>query len=205
MTDAAHPIDDLEAIRIILETLRKLPAEDHARVLRYVHEKLGVAAPASHGGGAGSGAAVSSAAATAKPDIRTFIETKKPNNDVQFAAAVAYFYAFEALPADRKPEINKDDLQEATRMAHRDRLACPPPWSSRSCPIFRASVRLAIIRWLPSAEKSSFGIGPTREDASATLGGRTKQNGTENGRRNSLMFGRKLFTAPTTAPSILLM
>ena len=85
MTDAAHPIDDLEAMRIILETLRKLPAEDHARVLRYVHESFGVVAPVLAGGGSGAGVAAVLAPA-AKPDIRTFIETKKPTNDVQFSS-----------------------------------------------------------------------------------------------------------------------
>ena len=61
-------------------------------------------------------------------------------------------------------------------------------------PIFQASVRLAITRWLPSAEKSRFGIGLTREDASATLGGRTKQNGTAAGKDIFPSTGRRLYT-----------
>ena len=65
-------------------------------------------------------------------------------------------------------------------------------------PIFQASVRLAITRWLPSAAKSRFGIGLTREDASATLGGRTKQNGTALGKTSFPMNGRKSFTMPKT-------
>jgi hypothetical protein len=44
---------------------------------------------------------------------------------VQFAAAVAYFYRFEAPPAERKDVINKEDLQEATRKAGRERFANP--------------------------------------------------------------------------------
>jgi len=59
-------------------------------------------------------------------------------------------------------------------------------------PNFPASVRFAMTRWLPSAEKKGFGIGLTREVAAATLGGKTKQNGTANGRRNSPMLGRKI-------------
>ena len=75
--------------------------------------------------------------------------------------------------------------------------------AKKLCPNFQASVRFAVTRWLPSAEKRGFGTGLTRELASATLGGRTKQNGIANGRRNSLMLGRKLFSMPTTAPSTL--
>ena len=58
-------------------------------------------------------------------DIKTFIAAKKPNKDVQFAAAVAYYHRFEAPPAERKDVINKEDLQEAARKANRDRFANP--------------------------------------------------------------------------------
>ena len=47
------------------------------------------------------------------------------SGDVQFAAAVAYYYRFEAPQAKRKDAINKDDLQEATRKATRDRFGNP--------------------------------------------------------------------------------
>src|SRR5439155_18938021 len=61
----------------------------------------------------------------ATTDIKTFIATKKPSKDVQFAAAVAYYYRFEAAPAERKDSIDKDDLQEAARKAGRERFANP--------------------------------------------------------------------------------
>src|SRR5690242_8203993 len=35
-------------------------------------------------------------------DIRSFTAMKSPKSDQQFAAVVAYFYQFEAKPADRK-------------------------------------------------------------------------------------------------------
>jgi len=50
-------------------------------------------------------------------------QRRKPRNDVQFAAAVAYYYRFEAPPADRKEAIDKEDLQEAARKAGRERFA----------------------------------------------------------------------------------
>ena len=53
-------------------------------------------------------------------------------------------------------------------------------------------------RWLQGAGSSEFDTGLTREKAFAILGGRTKVNGTERGKRNSPSPGRKLFTRPTT-------
>jgi hypothetical protein len=58
-------------------------------------------------------------------DIKSFTTNKKPRSDVQFAAAVAYYYRFEAPQAKRKDAINKDDLQEAARKANRERFANP--------------------------------------------------------------------------------
>jgi hypothetical protein len=63
--------------------------------------------------------------ASGATDIKTFIAEKKPRNDVQYAAAVAYYYRFEAPEAEKKDAINKDDLQESTRKAGRDRFGNP--------------------------------------------------------------------------------
>ena len=65
------------------------------------------------------------AAAGTAQDIRSFFAAKNPRSDIQFAATVAYYYQFEAPPAERKTCINKDDLQEATRKTGRERLALP--------------------------------------------------------------------------------
>jgi hypothetical protein len=58
-------------------------------------------------------------------DIKRFIETKKPRNDVQYAAAVAYYYRFEASPAEKKDAITGDDLQASTRLSGHDRFKSP--------------------------------------------------------------------------------
>lgn len=50
---------------------------------------------------------------------------KDPKKDVQVAAVVAYLYRFEAPPSERKDSINKDDLQEAMRLAGRPRFNNP--------------------------------------------------------------------------------
>jgi hypothetical protein len=62
---------------------------------------------------------------TGATDIKSFIAAKSPKSDNQFAAAVAYFYRFEAPPAERRDSINGDALQEAARLAGRKRLANP--------------------------------------------------------------------------------
>jgi hypothetical protein len=126
MTTPDQPIDDTSAIRIILDTLKKLPEDERAGVLRYVMEKLGLATttpaapapgnPMPAAGGTGGGLS---------PNIRTFIETKAPSSDVQFATAVAYFNAFEAPQAARRAEITGDDLTEAARQANWQRLNSP--------------------------------------------------------------------------------
>ena len=51
--------------------------------------------------------------------------TKSPKSDQQFAAAVAYFYRFEAPPDQRRDSIDSDALQEAARLVGRKRLGKP--------------------------------------------------------------------------------
>jgi hypothetical protein len=48
-------------------------------------------------------------------DIRTFMTRKKPASDNQLAAAIAYYYQFEAPPGSRKNVIKSEDLKEAAR------------------------------------------------------------------------------------------
>ena len=134
---STKPTDDIDAFRMIAEVLKDFKPDDQQRILRWSSEKLGLqqsfagpgaptveqaaslqhrAAPASadaeKDGGSGQ-------------DIKTFIRTKNPRNDVQFAATVAYYLQFEAPPSERKSSINKEDLQEACRRAGRDRLKNP--------------------------------------------------------------------------------
>jgi hypothetical protein len=50
---------------------------------------------------------------------------KDPKKDVHIAAVVAYYHRFEGPPAQRKDAINKEDLQEAMRLAGRPRFRNP--------------------------------------------------------------------------------
>jgi hypothetical protein len=121
--------DDLEAVRIVVETLKKLTPEEQVRVIRWSQEKLGLSSTLHTAvATAGTTAAAAAAIAESKPaggNIRSFVESKHPSSDVQFAAAVAYYYAFEAPKDQRKSEISAKDLQDATRLADTDRLARP--------------------------------------------------------------------------------
>jgi len=102
--------------------------EEKQRILRWVAEKLGLSAPVSTppspppGGAAQPTLPPPSAGGS---DIKTFIAEKRPRSDVQYAAAVAYYYRFEAPEAEKKVQINAEDLQESTRKAGRGRFANP--------------------------------------------------------------------------------
>lgn len=120
MSTIPQPTDEFDAVRIVVEVLKNLKPDEQARVIRWAQEKLGIVAPlppAAPGGAA--------ARRQGGSDIATFIQEKNPANDVQFAAVVAYYYAFEAPEASRKPEVSAEDLKEATRLANTERLAKP--------------------------------------------------------------------------------
>ncbi len=121
--------DDLEAIRTIVKTLQGFEMADQERILRWVREKLGLAAQgASAPGGAPapprSGASLSHAPEGPK-DIKTFVAEKNPTSNNELAAAVAYYHRFVASDSTRKDSITADDLQEACRLTGRTRLSNP--------------------------------------------------------------------------------
>jgi hypothetical protein len=130
--------DDIDAVRSVFDTIKDFSPEDQQRILRWVAEKVKLPQPFSplgqvtpHSPLPLSGIvhpgvphpAVSTLAGGR--DIKTFMDEKKPRNDVQFAASVAYYYRFESPQSERKETINKEDLQEAARKAKRERFANP--------------------------------------------------------------------------------
>lgn len=125
--------DDFDIAKGIFDQLKDLPAERQHRVLRWIAEGLGVSpiepsAATPLGGGTPTPPAappLPAGGGTGATDIKSFIASKSPKSDNQFAAAVAYFYRFEAPPAERLDSINGDALQEAARLAGRKRLANP--------------------------------------------------------------------------------
>jgi len=121
--------DEYDAMRVVVGALEKFSVPDRQRILRYVSEKLGLAAapaaPASRHGDVSQEASAALAAAGGSTDIKTFIDRKSPTSDAQFTAAVAYYYRFEAPQSARKDSINADDLQDACRKVGRHRFHRP--------------------------------------------------------------------------------
>lgn len=128
------PIDDFDAAKKIVEELRSLPRESQERVLRWVSESIGVSigagssvhiAPQSSPSGSAPAPQPAGPPVSSGRDIRSFVTEKAPTSDNQFAAVVAYYYRFEAPPAQRRDSISGADLQEAARLAGRKRLSNP--------------------------------------------------------------------------------
>jgi hypothetical protein len=122
------PVDDLEAIRLVIEALDPFDAKERERIIRWASEKLGMAAPSAlapstavppHQPG------TSSVAVGAAKDIKSFVMQKSPRSDNQMAAVVAYYYHFEAPATERKESIGKEELIDACRKSDRKRPARP--------------------------------------------------------------------------------
>jgi hypothetical protein len=100
---------------------------EQSRIIRWVSESLGLAAPNStpaapiHPASPASivqmGAQHLNVGGGRQKDIKTFVNEKSPKSDVQFAAVAAYFYRFECAEAARKNIIVPKDLDDAGRQA----------------------------------------------------------------------------------------
>lgn len=130
--------DDLEAVRTVVSALSGFSPEEQERIIRWAREKLGLStaprdlaegvkalsplpvAPSSSGE-----SATQAQAPTATKDLKTFVTSKNPRSDVQFAATVAYFYRFESPLEQRREAIDAAILQDACRLAGRARLSRP--------------------------------------------------------------------------------
>lgn len=134
----AKTTDDLEAVRAVVTALNGFSPEDQERIIRWAREKLGLAPapralpeartpqPASPAAPypSAEGTDLAQPPAPAK-DLKSFVATKSPKNDIQFAATVAYYFRFEAPPEQRRGEIDRVILQDACRLAGRERFKNP--------------------------------------------------------------------------------
>jgi hypothetical protein len=123
--------DDLDAVRKVVEALDGFEAKDQERIIRWAREKLGLTQPSVATPSLPSAVPLSATPATGQPsggrsqDIKSFIASKSPQSDVQFATAVAYYYRFEVSEPQQKLAITAEDLQDAARKVDRDRLTKP--------------------------------------------------------------------------------
>ena len=124
-------VDDLEAVRVLAETLQPFTSDDRERIIRWAREKLGMTAGvaptlgprAEISGDIPRDAVV--AVSQGVVDIKTFVTEKAPKSDVHFAATVAYFYQFKAPESQRKDSIVKEDLVKACREVQRKQPKVP--------------------------------------------------------------------------------
>ncbi len=123
--------DDLEAVRIIAEALKDFEKNDQERIIRWARERVGLdlvsVQPARPVVPDHQQAVPISKQLEGQrlSNIKNFVDAKAPKNDIHFAATVAYYYRFEAPDGNRKENINSEDLQDACRLAGRDRFKKP--------------------------------------------------------------------------------
>jgi hypothetical protein len=99
MSTTPDPADDFDAGKAIFEKLKDIPQERQEKILRWVRENLGLSTRETTRSSAEpltpelEESTTEQASDTEKAvDIRSFVESKKPRSDQQFAAVVAYYY-----------------------------------------------------------------------------------------------------------------
>ena len=166
---------DFDAAKAISEILKDMEKDRQQRVLRWVAESLDIAlhvkTGALHETTAGS-AGNPDVATTLPPypvegrniDVKSFVESKSPKNDIQFATVIAYYYRFEAPAEERQSAISAEILQNATRLAGHTRFTNPLGTLNNA----------KKQGYLDAADRGSFGINSVGENLVAmTLPGST--------------------------------
>jgi len=119
--------DEFDAVRTIVKTLEAFPGDDQTLILRWAAEKLGLSSSPRSAMPSTPAPIPTAQAEAPRPvgaiDIKSFVAAKKPKNDSQFAAVVAYYYRFES--PEKKDSITKDDLLDACRKANYPRPPAP--------------------------------------------------------------------------------
>lgn len=152
MTTTPIP-DEFDALRTIVKTLETFGAEDQNRILRWAAEKLDLGQPQRS-----VAPMTPSPAPDPQPeppratDIRSFVALKKPKNDTQFAAVVAYYYRFES--SEKKESITRADLLDACRKTNYKR----PPAPDQT---LRNAVNAGL---LDKAERGAFSVNSVGEN-----------------------------------------
>ena len=119
----------LDAAQKIVSELQGMTNDQQALALKFATETLGLQLATAHAQVVQPpihSPNVSIATAPVVPgqraDIKTFAAAKSPKSDQQFAAVVAYFYQFEAPPAQRKNSIDAQTMKDAARQAGRKQV-----------------------------------------------------------------------------------
>ncbi len=160
------PANDFDAAKAVVDQLTGMDKDRQERVMRWVAESLGIAAGVP-GEPDRQRIDRSQSERTMQPlpaeapvrhsasmDIKSFVDTKRPKSDVQFATVVAYYYRFETSQETRRDSIDAAALQEAARLAGRRR----PP---RARTTLNNAKNLG---YLDSAERGQFRINSVGEN-----------------------------------------
>lgn len=123
-------VNEFDTAKAVVDLLKGVDTERQVRILRWVSESLGILIHTSTQSGGVSptnlgGGPQHAAIPGAVTDIKSFVSSKDPKSDNQFAATVAYFYRFAAPQNERRDSITAEVLQEATRLSGRARLGDP--------------------------------------------------------------------------------
>ena len=156
---------DFDAAKAVAEQLKDMEKERQQRILRWVAESLSLdlgiapaterrAAETTAGRGATSSQKEVPLSHQQPADIKSFVDSKRPKSDVQFATVVAYYYRFEASAENRKDSIDAEVLQEAARLAGRRRP--PKPLATLN--------NAKTLGYLDSPERGQFGINSVGEN-----------------------------------------
>jgi len=120
---------ELAAIQQLLSALEPLDRDARGRVISYVFQRLGLAAPASVGGGPalhtpppalGERIVSVEGQTGAGPhvlDVRRFATQKAPSSQLERTVVVAFYLAELAPPAERKTELTGADLTKYQKQA----------------------------------------------------------------------------------------
>jgi hypothetical protein len=111
----AKDLDDLQAVRELVQLLEPFSKEDRERIIRWSREKLGMAQAGETK--SEDQATTGETAAISPTDIKSFLLEKRPASENQMAAAVAFYYHFVAPEGERRDYITKEDLIDAARQA----------------------------------------------------------------------------------------
>lgn len=156
---------DFDAAKAVAEQLKDMEKERQERILRWVAESLNLdlgIAPATERGTAETTASRGATSLQKEvqfshqrpADIKSFVDSKRPKSDVQFATVVAYYYRFETSAENRMEAIDAETLQEAARLAGRRRLSKP----------LKTLNNAKTLGYLDSAERGQFRINSVGEN-----------------------------------------
>jgi hypothetical protein len=185
----AEAKNDFDIAKNLFEQLEGLQEDRQRRILRWVAETLGIKTRSpepQHGPLPTQDPSVRpitpASSDTGGKDIKSFVGSKNPKSDIQFAAVVAYYYRFEAPPEGRKDTISSEILQNSTRLVGRDRLAKPHLTLNNA----------KNLGYLDSAGRGSFRINTVGENLVAmTLPGQQNEGAPASPRPRRQARGRK--------------